>query len=91
MNTEEILRGFAQAMAAVASEPLHYGGHILWEMATKHPEMKVLKLHTTAYGDRMVMRWSGDPHHLYEIELRPVKPEELEGEDSSFMLRKPKT
>lgn len=83
-EAEEIVR----AMLRVGSIPEHYGSHILWEMATKHPEMTVLKIHTTGYGDRMVMKWSGDPYWLYEIELRPVKRSELEGEESAYMERK---
>jgi hypothetical protein len=79
---------FADALVALARLPVHYGSHILWEMATKYPELKVLKLHSTMCGDRMVIRWQGDPFWLYEIELRPVKPEQLEGEDSLFMERR---
>jgi hypothetical protein len=78
-----------RTIARVTSIPVNYAGYVLSQMANR-PELTVLKFHTTAVGDRMVLRFSEDPNHLYEVEIRAWRPEELEPESSTFMFSKPK-
>jgi hypothetical protein len=87
MEADSLKQLFA-AMAAVASIPQHFGSHILYAIASKHSEMEILALHTTGYGDRMVLKWTGDPNWLYEIELRPVRPEQLESKTESLLMER---
>lgn len=87
----KLLVEIAKGMAALPGVCLmNYAGFILSKMLT-NPELTVLKFHTTAVGDRAVLRWSGDPNHLYEVEIRAWRPSELEPESSTFMFPVKKT
>jgi hypothetical protein len=78
---------FIKAIARIASIPMNYAGYVLSKLGD-NPELTVLKFHTTAVGDRMVLRLKDDPNWLYEVEIRAWKPEELESESSTFMFPK---
>ena len=82
----DLIKDIAQGAARIAAIPLHYGSKILFDMA-KTPGIKLHGLHTTLHGDRMVIEWEGDPNWLYEVEIRPVKREEIDWEHSC-LLRK---
>jgi hypothetical protein len=84
------LEVFTKALVAWAGLQPNYVGHVLSKMAER-PELTVLKFHTTAVGDRMVLRYSEDPNWLYEVEIRAWRPEELEPESSTFMFPVKKT
>ena len=88
MRSTEIVGVLMEAVVAVAKSHPHYGAFLLGEMAEKHGQLEILRLHTTGTGDRMVVRYAGDPHHVYELLLTPFLPDELA--DDQFMSRRPK-
>ena len=57
----------------------HYGSMLLFRMS-KIEGVTLEALHGTAHGDRMVVKFDRDPNHVYELVLRPFKPDELAGD-----------
>lgn len=84
---DKALKTFTDALVAWTGLKPNYAGYVLSEMA-KRPELTVLKFHTTAVGDRMVLRLKDDPNWLYEVEIRAWRPEELEPESSTSCFRR---
>jgi hypothetical protein len=85
----DFLRDVAGAQARIAQIPLHYGSKILFDMA-KAPGIKLHGLHTTLRGDRMVIEWDGDPNWVYEVDIHPVKREEIDWENSCLLRKEGK-